>query len=273
MGEFNDAVTSIIDLAAQTKCGQVITAEPGHFILVPDGYSLLSVEQFQHADKPARKTGRVTFVDVPSFSEYFSDFADPDSQIFGDPERHTVTAILDYHKIGDGDPRFCQHRATLNCTLTEEWETWIGGNNKQLDQTAFALFLEDNLLAIVDPPGAQMLDVARFLKATNKVDFESDVNLANGQVQFKYHETVQGRIRGGEGATPEAFTLRLAIFRGGRPRDVTARLRWRITADKKLIFWYTLVGAKRLLEDAFAETLESVQHATERTVLLGSFGS
>ena len=265
-------VKALAALAQKAPALVPVTSEPVHFIAVPNDCKLESLASFQFAAVPQRKKTTVTLLDVASFVRYYNDFHDANSQIFAVPDNLSFTAYLDYHNMGDGPPRFLEHRAALTCKTSREWNVWNGANNKQMDQTEFALFLEEHVSSISDPPAGAMLDVARFLKAKKDVEFSSDVNLANGQIQFKYHETIQGQIRGGEDEVPEAFTLHFAVFLGGPEHDITARLRWRINADKKLLFWYTLVNAKKILEAGFNEAVAAVERDTKAVVLLGMVG-
>lgn len=270
MGEANDAVKTIAALAQKAPALVPVTSEPVHFIAVPNDCKLESLERFQFAAVPQRKRANVQLFDVASFVQYFNSFNDPNSQIFACPDQLTFTAILDYHEMGDGRPRFGDHRATLTCKTSREWNVWHGSNNKAMEQTEFALFLEDHAPNVVN--GAALVDVARCLKAKKDVEFSSDVNLSNGQIQFHYHETIQGRIGGGEIEAPETFTLRIPVYWNGPVRDISVRLRWRVTNDKKLTFWYTMIQAKKILEDGFAETVSAITAQTKTAVMLGQVG-
>ena len=270
MPELNDAVQTAVDLGQ--KLARPVTDEPVHYAVVPEGAEIVSLEQYQFAENPIRKRARVDLYDVASFVTYFNDFKDEDSRIFANADSRAFDAILDYHEAADGKPRFLEHRMSLKCRTTEEWDTWHGGNNKPMEQTAFALFIEDNVPDIVRPSGAEMLESARALKAKKSVDFSSDVNLANGQVQFRYQENIEGRVGGGELEVPESFTLKFPVFWNGPVQEIEARLRWRITAEKKLVFWYTLIRAKKILENAFIEMIEAVEKDTKAVVLLGKVG-
>jgi len=194
MGEINDAVRSIADLAQKAPVSVPITTEPEHFIVVPSDCSVQSLAKFQYGDQPRRKQARVIIHDVASLVTYFNQFKDPNSQIFADEVALAFVAILDYHEQGTGNPRWLEHRATLVCKTSREWNVWSAANNKQMEQTEFALFLEDNLLSIFEPPSGAMLDATRSLKAKKDVEFSSQIDLSNGQVRFHYHETIQGRI-------------------------------------------------------------------------------
>lgn len=270
MGEINDAVSTIAALAQRAPTSVPVTSEPEHFIIVPEDCRLESLAKYQHSERPARKKANITLFDVASLVRYVNQFKDGNSQIFAKPDDLAFTAILDYHEQGDGVPRFGEHRATMTLKTTREWNVWSASNNKQLEQTDFALFIEDNLTAIVDPPSAAMLDAARSLKAKKDVEFSSDIDLTSGQVRFHYHETIQGRINGGEIEVPSVFKLRFAVFLNGPVHEVLARLRWRVGSDKKLTFWYTLQNAKKILEDGFTEAVAAIGAGTGIEVHLGS---
>lgn len=267
MAEIKEAVKQIIDLSGRT-C-QPVTTEPKHFVIVPNDCRVESLEPFQERERPAYKHGNVVLFDVASFIEYFNLFDDDNSRIFANPSDRSLLAILDYHTASDGPARWGKHRASLTCETTDEWDVWFASNNKSMEQTAFALFIEDNVFDIFRPSGAALLEVARSLKARKDVEFASDVNLHNGQIQFRYHETIQGRVGGGEIEIPELFTLRFPIFEGGEPHEIEVRLRWRITAEKKLQFHYTMIGSGKLLRESFRETVEHVSKGTNSVVMLG----
>lgn len=240
-----DNLATVIDLTK--KVAHPIESEPIHFAVVPNDCSIKSLEDYQFL-QPRIKESQVILDDVASFIAYYNLFKDGHSRIFANPASMYFNAVLDYHCVGDGPARHLKHEANLTCKKTDEWNVWTSNNNKQMDQTNFAIFIEDNLPDIVIPSGAGMLEVARQLKAKKDVDFASDINLANGEVKFKYQETIQGRVGGGDIEVPEAFTLRFPVLLNAAPKEIVARLRWRITSDKKLMFWYTLVRANKLLE-------------------------
>jgi len=264
----NDNLQTVVDLTQ--KLARPITDEPLHFAVVPEGCRVVSLEDFQHAENPIRKRQVVTMYDVASFAAYYNLFRDGDSRIFADPAKRTFHAVLDYHEAGAGNARFCSHRVSLACKTTEEWEIWTTNNNKQMEQTAFAIFIEDNAPDITRPSGAVMLEVARSLKAKKDVDFLSDIDLTNGSVRFRYNEVVQGRVGGGEMEVPETFGLTFPVLVNSAAVEIEARLRWRVTSEKKLVFWYTLVRARKLLDASFADAVSFIQLETETQVLFGS---
>lgn len=270
MSELKDALGTAVKLGQQTATPN--TSEKIHFAVVPNDCKLVSLEDYQFGQFPIRKRTRLNVFDTNSLVSYFMLFHDDNSRIFGDPVQKSVTAVLDYHMAGEGSARFLDHRVTLTCRLSEEWTTWSGSNSKAMEQSAFAVFIEDNVSDITSPSGAAMLEVSRSLRASMACDFSSDIKLSNGQVQFRYQENIQGRVGSGEIEVPDQFAISIPIFFGEPSRTVQARLRWRVNADKKLTFWYSLVKAKTMVDEAFATVLEAISKGTGESVLLGGLG-
>lgn len=74
------------------------------------------------------------------------------------PPRHDAPVPLN-HEGGAGEPKYCEHVALYACRPTQEWVTWTEASGKGKGQQAFAEFIENNLLDIVDPPGGVVRDL------------------------------------------------------------------------------------------------------------------
>lgn len=281
--EFNDSeVIEKIKALAIASVG-VVMPNGGNvpFALCPKEYTLQNLAPFlfnEHNERPERIKQTVTVLDPPSFVEYYKRFADPESRIFAyEPERK-VTAVLDYHESATGNdsegtatPRWGQHKVVLNLRQSEEWGTWTGSNNKQMTQDQFAEFLEQNSIDIAEPDPAHMREVASDMKATVDVDFGSAGNRANGQVRFKYTETMKASVGSGSLAIPEQFVVGLPVFVGGPRITIQALLRFRIK-EQKLVLWYTLIRAEECLRKAFLAAREEISDALDATIINGQVG-
>jgi len=241
------------------------------FVIVPKDCDLKSLEHLLQRDVPKRRTASVTLYDPDSFAGYVNAFKVPETRLFADIQQRTILAIVDYHEGGAaGKARWGSHRATLTLRATVPWATWSDQNGKPMTQAAFAAFIEDNLVDVASPDGSVVLAVSRSMEATKGLKFSSDTRLDNGQVQFAYHETVDGAARINERRVPipPEFILALAPFEGAEPYKVTARLRYRIQ-DGKLQMWFDLLRPQRIVEDAFGKVLETVGVATGSVILRG----
>lgn len=223
------------------------------FAVVPGGYYVEDLQQFK--DAPRRIKERIELRSAQSFCDYVARFAAKGASVFCDLKGQSFTAVLDYHADQD-NPAWAGHKATYTCPIDSRWKVWTSRNGKQMNQVEFAQFIEDNLPDIVEPNGADMLTVSRTLQAKKKVEFKSDQNLSNGDIQFTYNETTNGSA--GNIEIPQEFTLGIPVYEGGAKYSVTARLRYRIS-EGKLAMWYDLVRPERMEEDAFKETASGIK--------------
>lgn len=259
---------SVID--AGTKIAEPKVAGAGLYAVVPEGAELKSLEEYLAA--PPRVRAKVEILDQASFVDYFNRFKGPGSAIFANRQGFSFAAVIDYHRpagIGsDPAPAFGSHRLAYSCPRSKEWQTWTGYNDKPMSQADFALFIENNIVDIRSPPAAEMLEAARSLSAKKKVEFVSDIRLADGARSFTYNETVDGVTSKGRLQLPETFTLGIPVFFGGQPYEVTARLRYRIP-EGKLSLWYSLYRHEYIEQDAFATIGGQIQQQTETTIWQG----
>lgn len=271
MAEFDaEAIQKIADLARVAE-PRIVTQNGVPFAVIPEGAHVVSLEQFAfstHAKQPERIKQTVTVLDPISFIEYYRLFSDEESRVFAYEPQNSVTAILDHH-INDGSPRWGQHKLTLAMRHSEEWTRWTGSNNKQMTQQAFAEFLEQNSIDIVDPAPAAMMDVARDLIANTEVEFGSGLRMSDGQVKFKYTETVRASVNGGTVSVPEKFQLMLPVYVGGERVRIDALLRFRVK-DGKLSLWYTLIRPEEVLRSAFVAARAAIAAELEITIINGA---
>jgi uncharacterized protein YfdQ (DUF2303 family) len=239
--------------------------EGAPLVLVPDGYSVASLEQF--LPRPLRQKAKATFNDTESFCRYLNQFKRDTTQLFASQTRNSVTAIIDYHEA-DGPAGNGEHTAVLTLEQSPEWLAWIQQDRQWLPQLRFAEFLEDRLADVAEPDGGFLLEVCQHLEAKRTVKFSSGVNLANGAVQLTYDEQVEGKGKGAV-TVPTQFILGLAPYRNGDKFRINARLRYRIH-DEKLTFAFCLNDPQKVLDQAFRDVLAHVAGETEIEPLLGS---
>ena len=210
-----------------------------------DCFQPASLEQFKKA--PARKRVNLDFAETDSFIEYVNEQKEPETRIFSlvcNPPNYAITAVIDYHGQGVGDPQRMEHQATLKLRATDEWGTWRNLNKKGMTQSEFAIFLEDHQPEIVDPSGSDILEIASTMEATKEVSFRSSLRLDNGTTKFKFDEDMSATAGvTGELEIPNEFTISVPIFQGEKPRNVLARFRYSLRSGN-LTFRYELIRPK-----------------------------
>ncbi len=255
------------------KLGTPNTAENIHFVVVPLDSRIESLASYQypHGVPPDRIKATVGLRDAASFVEYVTKYRDSRTRVFAEPTRSSFLAVLDYHQAeAEKTPEFCDHKASFVMTLDDRWKIWLATDNKPMAQDAFAEFIEDQMADIADPRPADMLEIARDLKAKIEVNFGSSTRSQSGQVQLKYEETVKAGVgQAGTIEIPEEFTIKIPVFYGETAIEIKARLRFRI-ASGKLSFHYRLNRPNEVQLTAFEATVESISGKLGAPILLGS---
>jgi uncharacterized protein YfdQ (DUF2303 family) len=265
---------TIADLAV---AGVGIIANDGAIpvVLKPEGFHVESVEQYLLA--PLMKRARASLGDLASFIRYVNEHKLDSTRIFASVSTTGAGfhAVIDYHGAGaEGEPAWGKHIATFTCSPTVEWNRWMEKNKRPMSQTEFAAFLEDNQLAIVDPPGADILEMVQTLEAKKDVRFKSTERLSNGRTKLDYDEDIvlsgSTGTNKGQLEVPQTLTLGIAPFVGESPFRVTARLRYRIGEKGALTFVYELVDTHLVIDTVCKEMFARIKAETGIEPFLGS---
>jgi uncharacterized protein YfdQ (DUF2303 family) len=228
---------------------------------------------------PNAKTGTYLFSDVDSFCQYVNDHGSTKgTHIYADCKTWKVTAVLNDHGRGNVDEDddcvagWGDHRAILGLEFSDSWKRWTAKDRAPLSQADFADFLEDQTPDIATPPAADLLEVATTLHATTGANVKAATRLDNGQVQFRYEETIETRAgKSGTLTIPTRITLGLEPFVGSIRYQVEARRRYRISTAN-VNFTVILDRPEDVLRHAFKESIEKIAESIDcvTTVLLGS---
>lgn len=144
----------------------------------------------------------------------------------------------------------------------EPQPNYCGDEFFQLDALKFAELVEEGIPDIVEPPAAEMLEMAQTLQAHTKVDFKSSNLLNNGQRQFNYVETIESAA-GAKGnlTVPQTFTLGVAPFEGiAEAYKIVVRLQFRLR-EGEVSFRYLLDRPHDVLRSAFDDIVGTVEES------------
>jgi uncharacterized protein YfdQ (DUF2303 family) len=242
-----------------------LTGQP--VILVPRGWQQQKVDWTREV--PERIRANVTFPDLASFVSYVTDFGTEATRVFAAQGKASliVWAILDYHQPPvQAGARL--HRAVFEPVPSVEWERWQSVNGRQMTQTDFALFLENNADDVAEPDGATLLQVINEFEVQGNLVFQRVQRLASGSVKFSFQNEQQARA--GELEVPETFMLELPLWEGIPAGLQRARLRYRLSQAGELKLWFELVNPHRTVREAAAALLNQVKLGLKRPVLLGN---
>ncbi|WP_269057538.1 DUF2303 family protein [Yersinia pseudotuberculosis] len=77
-------------------------------------------------------------------------------------------------------PTWNDHRAHYRCELSKAWKIWQKYDGQTLSQEQFAELLEDRAADVVNPTGAELLEIATKFQVIRKAVFGSAMRLATG---------------------------------------------------------------------------------------------
>lgn len=267
-----------------------VEGEPSaHVLVVPKGRDIISIKRFldEVRTEPERRSGVAALEELDSFIAHANRFKDKDSALFAQRDPPSMTSVLDYHRAGDGMPRFGTHRGRYDFPLSDEWLAWIAQNSKPMMQGEFAAFIEDRIIDIADPQAAgpqarelaaaaelvyaspsRLLSLSRGLTIRQGVRVTNITSLQSGEV-VAHFETQNTDETGAPLTLPSAFLIGIPVFKRGRPYLVAARLRYRQNAGS--ISWsYELYKHEAIFDDAFNEACEHAQEKTELPLFMGA---
>ncbi|MCC7082562.1 MAG: DUF2303 family protein [Burkholderiales bacterium] len=253
------ALGSALALHSQVRAG----ATP--YAVIPAGYTVHDLEHTLPA--PMRKRGTISVDDEASFIELVNRHKTAATTIYAKVSPPAFVAVINDHSAETAGWR--DHKIIWAAERSHEWKTWTGANKRGMKQVEFAQFIEDNLPDIVEPAGAEMLEISRTLEAKKKVNFASGIRLSNGQTELTYEEEIQGTAAKGKLQIPEAFVIGLPVLEGGARYAVSARLRYRI-AEAQLLIWFDLERPHKVLEDAVQQARASIAEKVGLPIVLGS---
>lgn len=263
-------------------------------LLVPNGMEAEGVKKFLDAYNkvPERRKGTHKADRLESFIDLTNRFKDSCSVIFargnvsGNSISASLTAILDFHPE-DADNTValnCEHKVSYQFPVSKEFSFWLKNNAEGMDQSQFALMLEERISEMsvaTDADCAQIenlkpkfaapvdiLELARNLEIYSSESVQQAVKLSSGEREIKF-TAVHNGADGKPVSIPDFFVLNIPIFEGERPVRILVRLRYRKQGNGVLWF-YDLYRVDMVFQEAFDKALEKVKEGTKLPLFLGS---
>jgi uncharacterized protein YfdQ (DUF2303 family) len=246
---------------------------PTNAVIVPEKYKLVAMDEYieKYLPAPRRLKANVQLANADSFIRYVNDFKSEHTRIFavvpssnGEP---SFLAVLDYHSLGAS---WCEHRATYACRFTEEWKRWMAANRNKMSQSDFATFLEENQKLIVNPTGAELLELVSTLEGQNNMSVEQALKLTNGKFRINWAEDVELKGKVGENSVeiPSVIQAGIQMFEGGTAYRFDNRLKYRVES-RRLTFWFEAVDIHLIIKDAVKDVVAAIEQGATIKPLFG----
>jgi len=276
--ESAEAVKTLIDLGRKTVGVQTFPRrrdgvnDQQQFVVIPADHKVELLVTLP-ASEPDRIRCVVQVVDLQSFLRYVNEHKDETTRVFASVLKAPfgLTAALDYHDAENIMASFVEHLCKMEFTPTDQWSLWSANDRKVMDQQAFALFIEENQPDIIQPSGADMLELAKSIEATQEVQFKRQMRLDNGDVKFLFEDKTEATAgMNGALAIPQLLTLNIPIFLGMPVVNVPCRFRHRLEGGKMKI-WYEIIRRQELLLKIAQSALDIVEQKTLVPYFLGTY--
>lgn len=217
------------------------------------------------AQKPAFVSQTVHIQTVASLIAYVNRFKTENTMIFANSNTDAIVAAIDYHPAAPGgSPALVSHRAALNLTKSNEYDTWTNHDDSLQVQGEFARFVEENRLDIISPDGASLLEMVLDMEKGAVMRVARKMASAGSDRGRKTNDI---EITGTD--LPPVWSLAFPIYFGEKSVGVTAYVRDKMD-DGKLYVGYKLSRLPNIVEAEFARIAQVVGDATSVPVLIGA---
>lgn len=233
--------------------------------LVPEGQKVVNLLDYLPT-RPARKQAGLKFYDAASFVAYVNEQKSDATRIFASirQEPYEFKAIIDWHERAGGSADWCQHIATLNLALSEQFRTWRSHDGDMMSQTEFAEFIKDNRFDVLEPSGAAVLQLAMELEATAESKCVGKVRTNDGMT-VSFSESVNASVGGQKVDIPEKLTLKMPVFEGMDAQEIVCDFKFR-PVNGGLLFGFRMLGVDKMLRDAVKAAQLRISTETELPV-------
>ena len=295
MSTETEAVAKIVEDHANKPDTMVVTdPETGAALVlavVPN--SMKAMDLTPELDKrlpfPKRRTGVIRAKSLAALIEMVNRWKDGCTVVYADDsEAPVITAVMnDHFPEADGDPGFRDHRILYQPELSDEWLAWTSMDEKAMGSEAFALFLEDHILDLVDPSGgigaatqkivdglgvevatpAKVRGLARDLTVHVNSRVKDARNLQSGEAQLIF-ESQHTDAEGKPVKIPGAFLVGIPIYKGGPGYLFVARLRYRV--GNGLTWSFSLAQTDLAKREVMAEMVKRIKDACGVLVVEGT---
>lgn len=244
-------------------------------IVAPDDWTVHELENC--LDSPPRVQAQMDVSCLESFIRYVNAHKEPGTIIklknSGGSQINAV-AIIDYHNApespGENEnfANWQDHQVHFNTRSTGSWDVWSSNNNQMLSQSKFADFIYQNKPEVIEPSGAELLEIITTLKALSKGVFKNMIDHHDGSIDMVMNVKVstQGGTTDRPLQLPKQIKVKLKAFYGGPELELTADLVVRVPKEDgdPVLFGYRFYRLADELED-MSESVE--KQLTDETKL------
>lgn len=260
------ALEKIIALAHAGQIGNPGTSTPT--MLVPEGYKLASLEQYESA--PSRFRGAFSSSSLANFAEYVN--AEDEARVFVNIDDMDAEAFFD---LGTAQaPGHAEHRAVLTLKQTAPYRAALAAHERSHGQKDLAHWIEDWHHCIEgEATSGATLSAKQLANAVRRIEIKASSERTHEDGDWNASRSGLDALDASAGTDTPAFIRFTCLpYEGLKTRTFDLRVSLMTDGDKPKIKLRImgLEGIQEEMATEFKEVLES--HLEEHaTLLLGNF--
>lgn len=262
----HQAIEKIQALVHAAQIGSPGTDVPT--MLVPEGYKLQSLEQYQTT--PSRFRGTFATSSIEDYGNYVNE--EEEARVFVDIDAMRAKAFFN---LGDPTgPGHGDHTASLGLEKTGAFEACLQANGSSFAQKELAHWIEDwqHCITGIDSNG-QELDSKKLANAVRKIEIKATTERSHEDGDWNTKRTGMDALDASAGeSTPDIIRFHCLPYEGLSYRTFEMRVSI-LTDDTKPRLKLRIVGLETAQEEMAKEFKQVLANELDETttLLLGSF--
>jgi uncharacterized protein YfdQ (DUF2303 family) len=210
-----------------------------------------------------------------AFAALVERYADAATTVWADVAarggRGEVTAIFNDHT--EQRPGWRDHRTVYCPELDEDFKAWRDQSaGPLLPKEAFLDFLQDHLANIISPAPAELVEIAAKLRALKTAEFDQEVDVKTGGVEFTYKVKRSASVSGGKLSYPGEVVISTFVYAGAADAvqrvQIEGRLAWDVNDRNQLVLGVRLHRLAEKIREAWEAETAKLRDALPAGVLL-----
>lgn len=290
MDNQNTVVTDVKEIVEKYFEPRILPAEgTGGLVIAPQGMSVKHVKDFVDKERiaPEILKGTTALHTCDSFIEFANRYKSDNSAIFYSKQQQKITCIFDCATKEQAS--FEQHKAVYAFPFSKELQAWANNNGEKMSQLNFAMFIEQNVLDLAEPPAPdkespalkeirmrcggfyapvnKMIELSKGIavRADERAVIKHDLNTGEATINFSSEHT---DVNGDAVKVPNMFVIVIPVLEGGKAYQLPCRLRYRLN-NGSVIWWYEVINLDKAIELAVNEELEAIKEKIGLPVYYG----
>lgn len=235
-----------------------------HYAIIKGDDYITSLEHLRAT--PFRKRGTIKMLTCEDFIEVVNEQKVSETRIFADVNRDggSLSAVINFHQSAIGEPGWNDYIIYYGLPFSEEWLLWMLNSQSELARLRFADLIEENMEDIISPDAAELVDLVRTVRGTQKMEVANVTDEQSGDFTLNMKRDTETHTKTEKVTIPSEIVLGIPVFKGEARVKVTAKLRYRLDTEKGGFYFNTKIMRPHVsLEGQLNAILERIAKETK----------